>query len=134
VEPLIANLSRVLEGGPALRLAVLFGSHATGRARATSDVDLAILPRDSSMPLGRELELAAELSRTVGREVDLVRIDQASTLLRWQIARDGVLLLADPAWEWIRFRANAASDHAEIKDAINRAAELFRRRISRPTS
>ncbi|MDB4954802.1 MAG: hypothetical protein JWO36_2371 [Myxococcales bacterium] len=133
MESLIENLTRVLQAGPPLRLAVMFGSHARGQNRAGSDVDIAILPWDSSLPLKLELDLVARISTGLGREVDLVRIDQASTLLRWEIARDGVLLFADSPAEWVRFRANTASEHAEIRDALEQAAELFRRRIAGPT-
>jgi predicted nucleotidyltransferase len=129
---LIDSLTPVLKAGPPLRLAVMFGSHATGRAHAASDVDIAILPADSSLPIGKELELVAQLSGRIGLEVDLVRIDRASTMLAWQIARDGVLLFAEPASEWVRFRANTASDHAETSEALERAAELFRRHLTRP--
>ncbi len=122
----------MLEAGPPLRLAVLFGSYASGRAHPKSDIDIAILPADSTLSLGHELALAAELSRSLGREVDLVRIDRASTLVRWEIARHGVLVLAEPAWEWVRFRANTASEHADIEEALGRAAELLRQRLAGP--
>lgn len=56
---------------PGLRLALLFGSAAFGRERENSDVDVALL---CETPLsGQErLSLAAELDRSIGREVDLV--------------------------------------------------------------
>jgi predicted nucleotidyltransferase len=111
-----------------MRLAVLFGSRAAGTARSGSDVDIAILRADPELALHTELELAAALSSALSAEVDLVRLDQASTLLRWEIARDGVpLVTADH--EWTRFRASAASDHAEIADGLANAARLFQRRL-----
>ena len=125
------QIQHVHERGPDLRLVVLFGSFATGRMHAQSDLDLAILPRDSSLSLRAEADLAADLARMLGREVDIVRIDTASSLLRWQIARDGVLVHASPSYEWIRFRAIAASDHAEMADAFETAARLFQRRVAR---
>ena len=128
---LIANATRILQAGPPLRLAILFGSHAKGRARADSDADIAILPRDPALGLNAELELAGQLVLALRREIDIVRIDHASTYLRWQIARDGIPLIADPAWELVRFRANAASEHADIAEGLERAAELFRLRITR---
>lgn len=128
---LIETIRRVLADGPPLRLAVLFGSFATGRARLDSDVDIAILPY-KDVALSVELDLAAQLSRVLAREVDLVRIDRASTLVQWQIARDGVLIFAEPTHEWIRFRARVASEHAAMAEPLRRAAELFMRRIARP--
>ena len=96
VSDLVEDVRRVLQAGPPLRLAVLFGSFARQRARADSDLDIAILPRDESLSLHAELDLAAQLSLATRREVDLVRLDQATMLLRWEVAKDGILLIADP--------------------------------------
>jgi len=124
----IATARRVLAAGPPLRLAVLFGSRAIGTARAGSDVDIAILPADPDLTLHAELEISAALSSALSVEVDLVRLDHASTLLRWEIARDGIPLVTVDH-EWTRFRARAASDHAEIADGLANAARLFQRRL-----
>jgi predicted nucleotidyltransferase len=130
VSELIEEVRRVLEAGPPLRLAVLFGSFAKQRARADSDLDIAILPRDESLSLHAELDLAAQLSLATHREVDLVRLDRATLLVRWEVAKDGILLIADPTWEWLRFRVAAASEHADMADALDRAARRFRQRIA----
>ena len=129
MDPLLEPLRRALAGEPLLRLAVLFGSHATGRARAGSDVDVAILPCED-LSLAAELDLAARLSQALCREVDLVRLDHANVLVRWEVARDGVCVLAEPAYEWTRFRAHAASEHADLAEPLRIAAELYRRRVA----
>lgn len=131
---LIEEVRRALEAGPPLRLAVLFGSFAKQRARADSDLDLAILPRDESLSLHAELDLAAQLSLATRREVDLVRLDRATMLLRWEVAKDGILLISDPTSEWLRFRVAAASEHADMAEALDRAARRFRQRIAGTTS
>ncbi|MBL0219891.1 MAG: nucleotidyltransferase domain-containing protein [Myxococcales bacterium] len=133
METLVATARRVLAAGPPLRLAVLFGSQATGRARQGSDVDIAILPCDPDLALKAELELAGALSSALGREVDLLRLDRAATLLRWEIARHGTPLVTS-SHEWPRFRASAASEHAEIAEALEHAARLFQRRLLRPAT
>lgn len=56
-----------------VRLGLLFGSHARGRARTDSDLDLAVELDAEVDPL----RLAAELSAEVGREVDLVVLGAA---------------------------------------------------------
>ncbi len=129
VEEVITRARRLLREGPPLRLAVLFGSRAKARARPDSDVDIAVVPGPPAFSFADEFDIATSLSRGLGREVDVVRADRASTLLRWHIARDGVLLVADPAWEWPRFRASAASEYAEIAEALDHAARRFRRHI-----
>lgn len=131
MDPLLEIVQQVLRGGPPLRLGVLYGSRATLKARADSDVDIAIIPRDLSFSFGDEMKLASELSKRLRQQIDLVRADQASTLLRYRIARDGLLLLAEPAWAWPRFRGVAASEHAEIVDMLDRTSQLFRQRPTR---
>jgi predicted nucleotidyltransferase len=124
---LVAQLERVLRSGPPIRLALLFGSAARRTRRPDSDVDVGILPHASALPLPAELDLQVQLSRACGCYVDLVRLDRATTLLRWQVARDGILLLADPLEELARFRARAAVEHAELRIVRDPAAERFRR-------
>src|SRR2546428_6609232 len=86
----VDNLRRVVAGGPPLRLAIVFGSAAEGSARPQSDVDVGILFCAPEVPLHTELELQARLERACGRPVDLVRLDRASSLLKWEVARRGL--------------------------------------------
>jgi predicted nucleotidyltransferase len=130
---LMAEIARIIEAGPPLRLAILFGSAARGRLRADSDLDIAVLPEDASLPLRAELELQAALTRATGREVDLVRLDHAPTLLRWEIARNGRVLASHPPAEQIRFLSAAASEHADFAPDAERAARLFRRHLKAPS-
>lgn len=128
-EPMLDALRGALAEGPALRLAMLFGSVARGRQRPDSDVDIAILPRDPDLPLAAELDLQNGLAKAAGREVDLVRIDHASVLLAWEIAKHGRVLLAEPAWEAPRFLARAAIEHADFAESVAPAQRLFLRRL-----
>lgn len=134
LETMLTALRSALAEGPRLRLAVLFGSFARREQRPDSDVDVAILPVDPELPLAAELDLQVALERASGRRVDLVRLDAASTLLRFRVAREGVLLLADPASEHPRFLAAAAAEHADFAPALAVAAERFRQRVAAGTS
>jgi predicted nucleotidyltransferase len=93
---------------PEVKLAVLFGSTARGQARKGSDVDLGLLVD----PDTREARLKAlvELERAAGREVDLVFLEEAPPLLRFEIARDGVLILQRQNDLWVRFKERAIQD------------------------
>ena len=133
-EKLLTKLREALRRGPRLRLALLFGSFARGQHRPDSDVDVAILPADPELPLAAELDLQVDLARSSGRTVDLVRLDHASTMLRFRIAREGIALLAEPAFEHSRFLAAAAAEHADFAPALAVAAERFRRRVAAGTT
>ncbi len=126
---IIDDLRQALETGPPLRLAVLFGSAARARLRPDSDLDVGILPRDPDLPLRAELDLQAHLERASLRHVDLVRLDRASTLLRWEVARRSLLIVADPPQEFSRFVAAAALEHADFVSAFGTAAARFLQRL-----
>ena len=74
----------------------LFGSAATGRAHALSDVDVAVLLveglSDAEM-FARGLEIGGELENVVGGPVDLVVLNRAAPALCFQVLKTGRLLL-----------------------------------------
>jgi predicted nucleotidyltransferase len=73
---------------PTLRAVYLFGSQATGDIRAESDVDLAVLA-DASLEELYRYDLMGELAEILGREVDLLDLQNASTVLRIQVIGKG---------------------------------------------
>ncbi len=124
------RLRAVLLAGPRLRLAMLFGTAAGGCLRADSDIDIAILPDEDDLTLHDELALQVALAGACGREVDLVRLDRASTLVRWEVARRGrPLYTSEPAGA-ARFCAQAASEWIDFAPAFQRAGKTFLRRMA----
>jgi uncharacterized protein YutE (UPF0331/DUF86 family)/predicted nucleotidyltransferase len=119
-----------LNAGPPLRLAMLFGSGARGTDRSDSDVDIGIAPLDPDLPLVAELDLQSRLSEICGREVDLIRLDRAPCLVRWQVVRHGQVLFEAGPFEAARFIAGAASDYLDFEPGFARAAALFQERLA----
>jgi predicted nucleotidyltransferase len=74
-----------------IRLAILFGSPATGRASSGSDFDVGVLA-SLEVPLAAELELASRISAVTRTEVDIVRLDSAEPLVAREVALHGVLI------------------------------------------
>jgi uncharacterized protein len=77
---------------PAILAAYLFGSQSTGKAKPRSDLDLAVLlypGQENDFPM---LELAVSLEKALGRRVDLVILNRAGELLKYQVRRNGRLL------------------------------------------
>jgi predicted nucleotidyltransferase len=124
------DLVAALTAGPPLELAMLFGSAAAGRMHAGSDVDIAIIPRQRDLPLADELSLQTELARVCGRDVDLVRLDLASTFVRWQVGRGGRPLVEAHPFAAKRFVAEAAAEYLDFAPAFERAMERFRARLA----
>ncbi len=86
------DVCAVLAKHPELRVAILFGSMATGRANRASDVDLAVA---AEHPLTAEAKMAlmAELAEATGRPIDLVDLHHVGTLLLGQIVKGGRRIL-----------------------------------------
>ena len=93
---------------PEVKLAVLFGSTARGQDRPKSDVDLGILLAPYSPELRFRVE--ADLGRAAGRSVDVILLDDAPPLLRFEIAKEGVLLFQREDHLWTGFKAKAMVD------------------------
>ena len=107
MRPVERSLAEALESWPGLRLAVLFGSAARGESGPESDLDVGVL-FDPGPDRAAALEVA--LARAASRRVDLVRLETAPPLLRFEIARDGRVLLERSPHAWADFRARAMTD------------------------
>ncbi len=125
----LSQLKAALATSSKVRLAVLFGSRATGKARDSSDFDVGILPA-SALTLQAELELATALSAAVGREVDLVRLDTADPLVGREVAQTGLCLLESEPGEFAAFRAAAMSRWADFEETIAPHRSRFLRRLA----
>lgn len=121
-------LRGVLSRRPEVELAALFGSAARSRGAAGEDVDVAVLVRTRE-PSSR-LELEAAVSRAVARPTDVVYLDEAPPLLRFEIARDGILLVESRPYQWADFKARAMLDWWDWAPTVRRlwAASLDRLR------
>lgn len=111
---------------PGLITLYRFGSHAKGTARPDSDVDLAVLARDP-IPAMRRFELTQDLAIQLHREVDLVDLRSASTVMRMQVISTGTCLNAPDESARLEFEMYAYSDYARLneerRDILKRIAE-----------
>lgn len=115
------RLGRFFDRAPAAGVVsvYLFGSHAAGRAHRQSDVDVGVLLDHALHPTRRErfdlrLRLIGRLGAELGREADVVILNDAPPELGRRIVREGERLqCADPEL-----------DHAYGRDVQLRAADL----------
>lgn len=92
----------------------LFGSHATGRATAASDIDIAVLFRTRPSTAER-LELESELADTLGKPVDLIDLDGVSAALAMQVLKHGQLLIDRNPRRRIAFTARAPARYDDLR-------------------
>ncbi len=130
-DELVSALGRGLADVDRVSAALLFGSHARGKARPDSDIDVAVLldpppGEGEGYPVAREVMLA--LSRVVaGERLDLVLLHRAPPSLAFRILRDGrVVYCSDPV-ALHRFRVRIYDLHADFAPVD----ALFQRSVRR---
>jgi predicted nucleotidyltransferase len=119
---LAQQIAEALGGDPGVTAVYLFGSTARGEATPHSDVDIAVLfaaapPRSLN---GSSLVLEGDLERALGRQVDLVVLNDAPVDLRIRILRDGQLLIdRDPAVR-IAFEVRTRNEAFDLEAVLSR--------------
>lgn len=114
---------------PAVIAVYLFGSFATGRSTPDSDIDLAILAAEPLAPESR-WHLAQTLAITLSRDVDLVDLRQASTVMRVQVLASAQLLLETDRAKRQQFEAVALGAYARLNEERRGIIEDIRARGS----
>lgn len=117
---LLATLRETLRTEQNVRFALLFGSAARGEDTTSSDIDLLVAMRDSSVV--RIADLSAKLEALLGRRVDLITLDdaRANALLLAQALDDGRVLV-DRENRWSPLRAEAGMLRRRARAEGNRA-------------
>jgi len=123
LSPILDELATTLRGYFANQADVVagyvFGSMAQGWARASSDVDVAVLLSDSldgGTRFMRRLRLEAEVEDVIGRRTDLVVLNDAPPpLLQHQILKYGRLLFERDRAARVEFEVRAGKIYADLK-------------------
>jgi len=115
---------RLSVGGGSLLALYLFGSEAEGRARPDSDIDLAFLA-DLAVAPEVVFDTAQALASVLGRDVDLVDLATASTVLRAQVIGNGRLLHESDPLRVGEFEMYVLSDYARLNEERKPVLEAF---------
>jgi hypothetical protein len=100
---LLEQIRDLCERETVIVAAYLFGSAAAGKDRASSDLDLAILLRQDgadSFPLPAFISALERLCR---RRVDVVVLNRAGEVLKYQVRKSGRLIFDRAPKERVRF-------------------------------
>jgi predicted nucleotidyltransferase len=85
------SIRKVLQHHPDIKLYIIFGSFAAGKASADSDLDIAVA---ADLPLAADkcLELLEEFASATNREIDLVDLMTATGPISKQALSTGVVV------------------------------------------
>lgn len=111
-------LPDALSDQPQLRILVVLGSRARGTHHERSDWDLGYLADEELDPLALREVVAATLGTD---DLDLVDLDRASGLLRFQAASEARVIIENPPASWERFVLDATLFWCDAGPVIQRA-------------
>jgi uncharacterized protein len=127
-EPLGDRIAPVLrEAG--VQAAYVFGSRATGAARASSDIDLAVLA-GRHVGFLEEQRLADRLEHVLGVPVDLIVLDRASLELRGRIVQEGELVFGQDQPARVAFEVRTRSEYFDFLPTLQMHTESYLRRVA----
>jgi predicted nucleotidyltransferase len=121
----LASAADVSARFPDLQLVVLFGSAARGRARTTSDVDIAVRCDRAADLDALFMALAPRLKSD---RLDLVDLRRTGPLLAFEVARSGRLLFERTPGLFHQFQSLASRRYADTKklrEAQKRSLQVF---------
>jgi predicted nucleotidyltransferase len=93
----------------------LFGSAVRAELKPDSDIDLAFLG-DENIDNYEVFMVAQELAEVLGREVDLIDLRKASTVMKIQIVCKGRVLYEKDGNRRIRFEITALKDYTLLNE------------------
>jgi predicted nucleotidyltransferase len=110
---------------PDVMAVYLFGSFATDAVNASSDIDLAVLA--AAPVLAEQLARARELlSERLRRDIDLLDLGRASTVMCAQVVSTGRLLLDTDPSSREQFEATVYSAYARLNEERRGILERIR--------
>lgn len=128
MDGLLERLRQTVASLPEVRMAVLFGSTARGKAGPRSDVDVGVLLDPDTLDARSRIEI--EIGKAVGnRDVHMVFLKEAPPLLRFEIAKDGVVLRQDQDGLWTDFKTRAMLDWWDWEPIASRIEEALIARL-----
>lgn len=100
-------------------IAILFGSQAKGDNNQDSDVDIAFLFEDQFLSNKNVLELRSEFisvfSSKIKKDCDIIFINQAPPLLKYQAVKYGKEIYRDDDFDYGSFYSRALKEYFDFK-------------------
>ncbi|NLW40437.1 MAG: nucleotidyltransferase domain-containing protein [Tissierellia bacterium] len=94
--------------------AYIFGSYAKGKVNKDSDIDIAIYLKEK-IDIETYLTIKMDLSEACKREVDLIILNEAVPLLKFQIYKNNILLFTRDKSIETRFRVRTLFEYNDMK-------------------
>ena len=108
--------------------AYIFGSYAQNKLRKNSDIDIAIYLIDK-MDTDEYLEIKMLLTEAFKREVDLVILNNATPLLKYEIYKNNILLFSHDNTAETSYKVKTLFEYNDMKKYLDLSYEINIARI-----
>lgn len=112
-------LTMELSKYPFVRFASLFGSQVKGKGKEKSDVDVAVfLQVPLSDPLQTKLDIIEALEKVSQKEMDITILNEAGSVLKYQVAKNGELIFERQKGEYKKFVLGAWKEYFDFQPTL----------------
>lgn len=126
----LKKLSALFEDEEIVLTAYLFGSYVKGAQTLKSDIDIAVLlSKTPDNLLEYYLHLVGKLVEVLDSEVDLVFLNDAPPLLKYQVIKYGKLIYSRDEGRRVMFEAKSLCEYLDFSRILRRYNECFMKRI-----
>jgi len=120
ITELAERITEELCGDAGLEVVIVHGSQVSGKARADSDVDIAVL-YDAPMSLEQRFSLLARLEKVLGEPVDLVDLFSLHGTILKKILTKGRVLLGRGSVKYAQLLRRMVFNQEDMMPYYNRA-------------
>lgn len=121
----LAAVRRILASRDDVELGIVFGSTARGSTTPRSDVDVAVLGGNADT-----LGISAALSRELGRDVQVVRLEDAGIPLLESIIEDGLMAFERTRGTFATWRSRTLMDLEIDRPWFARQRDAWLKRVA----
>lgn len=98
--------------------AYIFGSYVSGKIRVDSDIDIAIY-LEKNIDIYTYIEIKMNLSEVLKREVDLVILNNAPPLLKYEIYKNNILIFSRDKTLESKYKVKTLFEYNDVKRYLN---------------
>ena len=128
----IENCKNILIEYKDIIFAYIFGSYAQNKIREDSDIDIAIYLKNK-LDIDTYLEIKMELSEATKREVDVVILNDATPLLKYEIYKNNILLFTRDETVESNYKVKTLFEYDDMKKYLdlsyNKMIERLRKEV-----
>lgn len=122
------TIRSTLEHYPSVEAAYLFGSRAAGRARESSDVDLGLVGPKADLRACK-LDILAELTAGGLDRIDLVLLDGADPVLRFEAVHPNRLIYSNPDFDHGGYFSRCLREYFDLEPYLRIQRAALKRRL-----